>query len=105
MTEELCKALGYWAFQDSNMVVTLLAWGVHHTDGYDVFLEKTDESPSDWPEYVLKHVVPEPPVLEVITPFAVLASFEASAAIRSVIVHDADGQRPVPVNQVPACEG
>jgi hypothetical protein len=100
----LCKAVWYWARQTEDKV-TLYVVCVHPTEGYEVSLE---ESPIAIypPEYILWHTAPTGPVPDVVTVELVSASFPASDPIDAVILHDADGEHTVPVEDVPeyACE-
>ena len=81
-------------------VVLIHAHGFHPTSGYHVFFEL---SPLDIfpPQFLLWHIKPSGPVLDVITPFSVSTSFLASEPIKTVVVYDADGKHTVKVEQVP----
>ena len=81
-------------------VVLIHAHGFHPTSGYQVFFEQSMLTIFP-PEFLLWHIKPSGPVLEVITPFSVSTSFRADKPVEAVVVHDADGKHRVEVEQVP----
>lgn len=94
---ELCKNAKYSAKQADGKV-TIVAKGENPTSGYKVAFEQLpiDIFP---PQHRLVCVKPGGIVLQVITPFEVTTSFKSKAAIKQIIVHDANGQHKVPVQQ------
>jgi hypothetical protein len=101
----LCKA-SYRAEQIPGFVI-ITARGSHRTGGYQVWFEQSPIRIFP-PELILHHERPEVGP-DVITPFSVTHSFEASDPVERVVVHDRDGRHEVPVEQVPdavdLCEG
>jgi hypothetical protein len=93
---ELGRA-SYSAVQTSEAVV-IFAVGVHPTSGYTDFFE---QSPIDIypPEFIFRTIPPSGPVLQVLTPFAIWVMFGASAPVKTVTVHDADGPHTIDVQQ------
>ena len=80
--------------------VILHASGIHDTSGYQVFFEQLPLRVFP-PQFSLWHVKPAGAALPVITPFAVVTSFEASGSIESVVVHDAAGRQEIRVEPIP----
>jgi hypothetical protein len=99
---ELCRA-EYWAYQIGD-TLTLFAAGQHPTLGHQILLEGSVNTgvPA---EYSLRHVAPEEPSGTALAPFLVSVSVEASAGMRSVTVHDADGDHTVDVHHIRNCDG
>ena len=93
---ELGRA-SYSALQTQEAVI-IFAVGVHPTSGYSDFFE---QSPIDIypPEFIFRTIPPSGPVLQVLTPFAIWVMFGASAAVKTVTVHDADGPHTIEVQQ------
>ena len=105
LSKWLCKA-SYRAEQIPGLVI-VTARGSHRTGGYQVWFEQSPIRIFP-PELILYHERPELGP-DVITPFSVTHSFEASDPVERVVVHDHDGRHEVPVEQVPdaveMCDG
>ena len=105
LSKWLCKAT-YRAEQIPGLVI-VTARGSHRTGGYQVWFEQSPIRIFP-PELILYHERPELGP-DVITPFSVTHSFEASDPVERVVVHDHDGRHEVPVEQVPdaveMCDG
>jgi len=105
LSQWLCKAT-YRAEQIPGLVI-VTARGSHPTGGYRVWFEQSAIRIFP-PELNLFHEKPEVGP-DVITPFSVTHSFEASEPVERVVVHDRNGRHEVPVEQVPdaveTCEG
>ena len=95
---ELCNEAGdgkYSAVWQKGKV-TLTASGSHRTAGYRVLFEQTMLMIYP-PQFSLKHQAPSGMAAAVITPFSVTTSFKADEKPQAIIVHDAKGQKRVPV--------
>jgi hypothetical protein len=105
LSQWLCKAT-YRAEQIPGLVI-VTARGSHRRGGYQVWFEQSPIRIFP-PELILYHERPELGP-DVITPFSVTHSFEASDPVERVVVHDHDGRHEVPVAQVPdaveMCDG
>ncbi|HEV2855173.1 MAG TPA: hypothetical protein VHC97_20430 [Thermoanaerobaculia bacterium] len=95
-----CKA-SYRAEQIPGLVI-VTARGSHRTGGYRVWFEQSPIRIFP-PELNLFHERPEVGT-GAITPFSVSHFFSASDPVERVVVHDRDGRREVPVEQVPDVE-
>ena len=94
---EPCEA-SYTAQQIESAVI-IIAIGSHPAAGYETrFVEAPIRVYP--PEHTLYHLPPSGPTAEVITPFAVCTSFQAEERVSEVIVHDANGEHVIPVEQV-----
>jgi len=94
--QQLCDhAIKYKGFQHEDLV-TIVAYGEHHTSGYKVALlqKPIDIFP---PQYKLVHIEPSDPVAQVITPFTVSVSFHSKELLKSVTVEDGKGVHKVNV--------
>lgn len=94
----LCSAT--YSAQQVPGAVIIFAAGVHPTPGYKTYFEELPITVFP-PQHRLMHVKPKGMVAQVITPFMVETSFPAEDKIDEVIVHDANGEHKVPVEQVP----
>lgn len=95
---ELCE--GKYSAQQVPGAVFIFATGAHLTAGYDTYFEQLpiDVFP---PQHKLMHIKPDGAVSQVITPFLVFASFPAKDKIEQIVIHDANGEHKVKVEQVP----
>lgn len=78
--------------------VIIVAFGVHHVAGCEVFLWR-DPDEAFPPRYSLWHFPPRTPPLHVVTGFAVCAQFQTTRAIDRVEVNDAEGTQTVLVEE------
>jgi hypothetical protein len=80
--------------------VLVFAEGIHATSGFHTFWfhDAHDGTPA---ELSLWHLRPTGVVLQVVTPFSVATSFQTTADIRSVTVHDSEGSHLIRVEDVP----
>lgn len=105
LSQWLCKA-SYRAEQIPGLVI-VTARGSHPTGGYRVWFEQSPIRIFP-PELILYHERPEVGP-DVVTPFSVTYSFQASEPVERVVVHDHNGRHEVPVEQVPdavdLCDG
>lgn len=87
----------YFAIQTRGTVF-VFANGVHPTAGYETDLKKANIA--IWPpQFNLQCRKPSEVVAQVVTPFSVQASFESEGPVKSVVIHDLDGQHPIKVVQ------
>ena len=100
LSKWLCKA-SYRAEQIPGLVI-ITARGSHRTGVYRVWFEPSPIRIFP-PELNLFHERPEVGP-DVITPFSVTHSFEASDPVERVVVHDRNGRHEVPVEQLPDVE-
>jgi hypothetical protein len=79
--------------------VIIFAFGVHPTPGYVDFFE---QSPIDIfpPQFIFRTIPPSGMVPMVLTPFSIWVMFGATEQIKTVTVHDADGEHDVEVEQL-----
>lgn len=87
----------YFAIQGRD-AVTIFAFGVHPTPGYTDFFE---ESPIRIfpPQFIFHSIPPGGMVPQVLSPFSIWVMFGATEPIKAVIVHDADGEHEIEVQQ------
>lgn len=88
----------YAAVQDES-TVSVFANGVHRTGGFKncLVIGPEDVFP---PIYDFKIKRPSGPVIQILTPFTVRATFESKNAVRQLTVRDAKGQHTVNVVQL-----
>lgn len=102
--KELCNAI-YKAVQDDN-IVYVIAFGQNSHNRYEVELEEIKpieeiSAVAFSPHFRLTNSFLGGKVINVETKFAVYAEFLSEAAIETIIIHDAQGTQPVPVEQTP----
>lgn len=88
----------YKAFQQGDNVM-VFASGWHRSAGYKVFLiqKQIEIFP---PQFTMTHAEPSGPAAQVITPFALTASFIAKDPVKEVIIEDAKGSHKIKVKRV-----
>ena len=89
----------YFAIQGRDAVI-IFAFGVHPTPGYTDFFE---QSPIDIfpPQFIFRSIPPGGMVPQVLSPFSIWVMFGATEPIKTVTVHDADGEHEIEVQQMP----
>lgn len=99
---ELCNQRGDVTYRANQVpgAVIIIAEGKHGSPGYDVFFEQSaiDIFP---PQFILKHRKPDGIVIQLETPFYAVTLFKVTGKIEEVIVHDAQGQHKIIVDQTP----
>jgi len=99
--DSLCNETGNVTYRAAQVLggVIIIAEGEHPTSGYETFFT---ESPLDVfpPQFILNHKQPDGIVLQVVTPFNVNTSFKTEETIEAVVVHDAQGEHQIEVEQV-----
>ncbi|HWS99286.1 MAG TPA: hypothetical protein VN256_03365 [Pyrinomonadaceae bacterium] len=98
MAEELCK--GVYLAQQVGGTVLIVAFGKHGTAGYTVRFRDTPIAVFP-PEFQLVHTAPSGPAADVETEFVAYTMFPATDPVKAVVVHDADGEHTVAVEQTP----
>jgi hypothetical protein len=90
-----CKQARYRAKRVGDHVV-LVAFGTHPTSGYKA---KFRQLPIEIypPQFEFLEQKPGGITLQVLTPFAEIASFKAAGKVKAVIVHDGNGKHTVKV--------
>ncbi len=80
--------------------VIIFAFGWHPTPAYTDFFEQSmiEIFP---PEFIFHSIPPGWMVPQVLTPFSIWVMFGASEPIKTVTVHDADGEHRIDVEQTP----
>jgi hypothetical protein len=94
-----CRDVTYAAEQPPGMVI-INAYGEHPTGGWTTFFEQLPIR--IWPpQFRLVCVPPSGPAPDVVTPFHARTCFRAAERVDTVIVHDAEGEHEVKVDQTP----
>ena len=72
----------------------------HPSAGYQTYFEKLAIAVF-LSEFKLSHVKPADPRAQVITPFGVYTSLPVTEKVEVLVVHDANGKREMPAEQIP----
>lgn len=91
-----CKHNPKYKAKQIGATVIIVAFGAHPTSGYKTQLRQLPIEPFP-PQFELVEQKPTGIVLQVITPFAEIATFQSPKPIRSVVVHDGNGKHTVKV--------
>ncbi|MFZ1322004.1 MAG: hypothetical protein WAT71_10665 [Ignavibacteria bacterium] len=97
-SKELALSENLIALQFHNSVI-IIAQGSNNTSGYKVLLERTSNNVFP-PKFKLYQILPVGLVLNTITPFTIVTTFQSDKYIKSISIEDRSGKHTISVLKI-----